>query len=391
MIKMEEKIKGIVEDLESFISDSKAKVEKGNNIRAELGNDLTELKDFTSKVYQTRDEKIEAVNKAEEALANVELESKSAMNFDALRDEAKKTADATINEATDKIIIKYQDKLSEVKNGYFAKEQPLENFDIPTNDQKDEIEDSFSKMFDDKVDNELETQFIKANPELVSEFQPEEFVINPEASDETKEESTEEVKEDKKDEDLEVDYTIRDFDLDFDFNSLNNPFEPPVLGDALPPEAQEKVNATIVNFPEEVKSPLNLGDVPVTEMSGVAYSLQNNGIETDEPVKVVSVEPIDSMLKAKEEVEEQAPAQEEVSEPVIQSFEEAALQIEPTEETVPAETPVEATVEEVAPTIELPSEEASVELPASNVELSSGYTQVVDQEPARQRNRRHVS
>jgi|GEM_PF-7110379 len=156
MIIMEEKLKTISDNINSYISDEMAKVEKANNIKKELDSELERLKDYSKQVYQKRDQVIE---------------------------EANKKAEEEIVEETNRVFLKYEDILKEFRGGIVQKEQPLENFDIPNmeinTEEKQEIsQDLENELFNqtkednytDIVSNDV---VIENNDENKEEEQPE--------------------------------------------------------------------------------------------------------------------------------------------------------------------------------------------------------------------------
>ncbi|MBE6158866.1 MAG: hypothetical protein E7159_03485 [Firmicutes bacterium] len=153
---MEEKLKTISDNINSYISDEMAKVEKANNIKKELDSELERLKDYSKQVYQKRDQVIE---------------------------EANKKAEEEIVEETNRVFLKYEDILKEFRGGIVQKEQPLENFDIPNmeinTEEKQEIsQDLENELFNqtkednytDIVSNDV---VIENNDENKEEEQPE--------------------------------------------------------------------------------------------------------------------------------------------------------------------------------------------------------------------------
>lgn len=289
MIIMEEKFKTISDNINSYISDEMAKVEKANNIKKELDSELERLKDYSKQVYQKRDQVIE---------------------------EANKKAEEEIVEETNKVFLKYEDILKEFRGGIVQKEQPLENFDLPNMETNTEEKQEISQDLDAQIRNDLENELFNQTKEnnytdIVSNDSTNVVVEN---NDENKEEEQTE------------------------FTPVSDP----------------EVNANFENGTSEVSSTVNVNAEDGTQ------------IQTDEPIQVVNVEPYEK----KEETKESTEANNEVvnaapgTDVFVGSLPAKFAQVENSQQEA---------VQETAPV-----EEVVQEQPVSNVELSSGFTDIID-------------
>lgn len=285
MIIMEEKLKTIADNINSYISDEMAKVEKANNVKKELDSELERLKDYSKQVYQKRDQVIE---------------------------EANKKAEEEIVEETNRVFLKYEDILKEFRGGIVQKEQPLENFDIPNMEINTEEKQEISQDLDDQIRNDLENELFNQN----KEDNYTDIVSN---------DSTNVVIENKDEEQPE-------------FTPVSDP----------------QVSVNFENGTSEVSSTFNDN----TE--------EDNQIQTDEPIQVVNVEPYEK----KEETKENTEVNEEVvnaapgTDVFVGSLPTKFAQVDNSQQEA---------VQETAPV-----EEVAQEQPISNVELSSGFTDIID-------------
>jgi hypothetical protein len=289
MIIVEEKLKNIADNINSYISDEMAKVEKANNIKKELDGELERLKAYSKQVYQRRDQLIE---------------------------EANKKAEEEIVEETNRVFLKYEDILKEFRGGIVQKEQPLENFDIPNMEINTEEKQEISQDLDAQIRNDLENELFNQNkednyPDIVSNDSNNVVIEN---NDENKEEEQPE------------------------FTQVSDP----------------QVSVNFENGTSEVSSTFDVN----TE--------EDNQIQTGEPIQVVDVEPYEK----KEETKENTEVKDEIvnAAPGTDVF----VGSLPTKFAQVANSQQEA-VQETAPV-----EEVTQEQPISNVELSSGFTDIID-------------
>lgn len=307
MIIMEEKLKTIADNINSYISDEMAKVEKANNIKKELDSELERLNEFRIKRYQVRDKEIE---------------------------EANKKADEDVAEETNRVFLKYEDKLKEFSGGIVQKEQPLENFDIPNMEINKEEKQEISH----DLENELFNQTKEDNyTDIVSNDSTNVVIEN---NDENKEEE-------------QPEFTpVSDPQVSVDFEN----------------GASEE--STIIDA--------NVEETPVVE--------NESQIETSEPIQVTAIEDgADVIAKLgsveQEKTQDTAPKLEEETNENTEVNNEVVNAAPGTDVFVgslPAEFAQVANSQQEAVQETAPVEEVAQEQPISNVELSSGFTDIID-------------
>ena len=286
MIIVEEKFKTMADNINSYISDEMAKVEKANNVKKELDSELERLKAYSKQVYQKRDQLIE---------------------------EANKKAEEEIVEETNRVFLKYEDILKGFRGGIVQKEEPLENFDIPNMETNTEEKKEISQDLDAQIRNDLENELFNQNKE---------------------ENYTDIVSNDTN-------------NVVIENNNENKEEEQPEFTQ----ESNPQVSVNFENGTSEVSSTFDVN----TE--------EDNQIQTDEPIQVVNVEPYEKKeenTEVKDEVVNAAPG----TDVFVGSLPAKFAQINNLQQEV---------VQETAPV-----EEVVQEQPVSNVELSSGFTDIID-------------
>ena len=284
------------------------------------------LKAMVDSLKKGLDSKVEndiKISKEEEKQINeerdkkIEEANKQIEAANKMIEEANKEAEEKRAEVHNKVLLKYENIFKEMNGGIVQQEQPLENFDIPNMEEKKEEVVEETKAIDSSniSDPFLSADFVNGTSEVESHFEPEKT-------------DTEEKKE-----------------------------TDPLIFDQ---------NASIpLGFDADIKTP---------EIEDATQ------IETSEPIQVTAVEDgadvIAQLGNVEQEVtQEAAPQIEEPTQEVVPQVEEAAPQVEaPVKEFAPQVVESVPQVEEVAPQVEVPVQEQ----PVSNMEKSSGFTEIVD-------------
>lgn len=276
MIKMEEKLKAIADNLKKGID-------------SELESDLKRLNDFSKQVFEARDKAIE---------------------------EANKKAEKEIAEENNKVFLKYENMLKEMNGKTFQPEQQLENFDIPNMELNNEKQTDFQDTIDPEVKSDIESELFDKKEEQ-QEFTP---VSEPSVS-------------------VELENGASEASTTFDANVV----ETPAVENESQIETSEPIQVTAIEDGADVIA--KLGSVEQEKTQDTAPKLEE---ETNENTEVNN------------EVVNAAPGTDVFVGSLPAEFAQVAnSQQEAVQETAP--------VEEVAQ-----------EQPISNVELSSGFTDIID-------------
>lgn len=239
-------------------------------------------------------------------------------------EEANKKAEKEIAEENNKVFLKYENMLKEMNGKTFQQEQPLENFDIPNMELNNEKQTDFQDTIDSEVKSDIESELFDKKEEQ-QEFTP---VSEPSVS---------------------VDFENGASEASTTFDA--NVEETPAVENESQIETSEPIQVTAVEDGADVIA--QLGSVEQEKNQEAAPKLEE---ETKENTEVNN------------EVVNAAPGTDVFVGSLPTKFEQVDnLQQEAVQETAPQ-------VEEVVPQVEAPVQEQ----PVSNVELSSGFTEIVD-------------
>ena len=239
-------------------------------------------------------------------------------------EEANKKAEKEIAEENNKVFLKYENMLKEMNGKTFQQEQPLENFDIPNMELNNEKQTDFQDTIDPEVKSDIESELFDKKEEQ-QEFTP---VSEPSVS---------------------VDFENGASEASTTFDA--NVEETPAVENESQIETSEPIQVTAVEDGADVIA--QLGSVEQEKNQEAAPKLEE---ETKENTEVNN------------EVVNAAPGTDVFVGSLPTKFEQVDnSQQEAVQETAPQ-------VEEVVPQVEAPVQEQ----PVSNVELSSGFTEIVD-------------
>ena len=239
-------------------------------------------------------------------------------------EEANKKAEKEIAEENNKVFLKYENMLKEMNGKTFQQEQPLENFDIPNMELNNEKQTDFQDTIDSEVKSDIESELFDKKEEQ-QEFTP---VSEPSVS-------------------VDFENGASEESTTFDANVE----ETPAVENESQIETSEPIQVTAVEDGADVIA--QLGSVEQEKNQEAAPKLEE---ETKENTEVNN------------EVVNAAPGTDVFVGSLPTKFEQVDnLQQEAVQETAPQ-------VEEVVPQVEAPVQEQ----PVSNVELSSGFTEIVD-------------
>lgn len=239
-------------------------------------------------------------------------------------EEANKKAEKEIAEENNKVFLKYENMLKEMNGKTFQQEQPLENFDIPNMELNNEKQTDFQDTIDSEVKSDIESELFDKKEEQ-QEFTP---VSEPSVS-------------------VDFENGVSEESTTFDANVE----ETPAVENESQIETSEPIQVTAVEDGADVIA--QLGSVEQEKNQEAAPKLEE---ETKENTEVNN------------EVVNAAPGTDVFVGSLPTKFEQVDnLQQEAVQETAPQ-------VEEVVPQVEAPVQEQ----PVSNVELSSGFTEIVD-------------
>ena len=231
-----------------------AKLERTNSIQNEFEREVNVYQNDVNNIISSRDKTLEDITKAEELISPLDLNNKNNINFDELREETNNKAQAKINEVVDKIKIKYEDLINNVKVGNI--EQKIENFDIPEKEVK--IEESVDLTNTEEVVNqEIESVDVVEQP-IEEDNDKAEAVDNQEL--------------------------------------INNEIEENVsIQDNSEPTVVNEFNADDIVAPNESET-INF-DLPSEDARVQDVNEEVNLIETGEPILVTAVEPLGNDLE----------------------------------------------------------------------------------------------
>lgn len=239
-------------------------------------------------------------------------------------EEANKKAEKEIAEENNKVFLKYENMLKEMNGKTFQQEQPLENFDIPNMELNNEKQTDFQDTIDPEVKSDIESELFDKKEEQ-QEFTP---VSEPSVS-------------------VDFENGASEESTTFDANVE----ETPAVENESQIETSEPIQVTAVEDGADVIA--QLGSVEQEKNQEAAPKLEE---ETKENTEVNN------------EVVNAAPGTDVFVGSLPTKFEQVDnSQQEAVQETAPQ-------VEEVVPQVEAPVQEQ----PVSNVELSSGFTEIVD-------------